>query len=91
MHSRGRHEEPLTALDGPAVAPPTPARVRHVLVNLSNLKHAPTAYPGLVVEWRRTSAGWEALVAHVTEGPAPHLHVSWCRADQLRPVPALGT
>ena len=84
MGQNKRYGDPLTALDPTAVPPPADDRVHHVYVNVSRLKRAPAEYPGLLIDWRRTTRGWEAQVVYVTEvgGTA----VLWCAADQLRPA-----
>ena len=86
MGQNRRYGDPLTALDEPAVSPPPAARVRHVFVNVSRLKQAPAEYPGLLIDWRQTTRGWEAQVAYVVDGDESSLHVAWCAADQLRPL-----
>lgn len=63
---------------------PTPPRTRHVAVNLSGHRRAESAYPGVLIDWRRARSGWEAQVAYVT--PDGTLHVTWCLAEQLRPI-----
>jgi hypothetical protein len=40
-------------------------------------------YPGLVVAWRRTAAGWEAYVAILREGS---VLVTWEKTSDLYPV-----
>lgn len=91
MGHNKRYGDPLTPLDPPAVPVPPRARVRHVVVNLSNIKQAPSAYPGVIVEWRRSTTGWEAQVAYVVDvGTTATLHVTWCRGDQLTPASANG-
>ena len=86
MGQNRRYGDPLTALN-PAPSPSSTGRERHVWLNLSRLKQAPSAYAGLIVDWRRTTRGWEAQVAYVTETAeaAPTLHVTWCPAEQLTP------
>lgn len=88
MGQNRRYGDPLTALDAPAVPPPSPSRIRHVWINLSNLKQAPSIHPGLIIDWRQSERGWEAQVAHVatsTDGTSS-LHVSWVAANKLRPA-----
>lgn len=86
MGQNRRYGDPLTALDPPAIAPPTASRVRHVWVNLSYVEKVDTGYPGVIIDWRRSANGWEAQVAYVTDGKRSTLHVTWCAAEQLRPV-----
>lgn len=87
MGQNRRYGDPLTALDEPAVAPPQTGKVRHVWLNLSRLDRAPSAYPGVIIDWRRTAHGWEAQVAYVTDTTdRTSLHVLWCLAEQLTPV-----
>lgn len=86
MGPNRRYGDPLHALQRDDLTP-RGGPVRHVVVNLSNLERASSHYPGVIIEWRRTSAGWEAQVAYVVdhEGHAT-LHVVWCPAARLRPV-----
>lgn len=87
MGQNRRYGDPLTALNDPAVPPPTAGKIRHVWLNLSNVKRAPSRYAGIIVDWRRTATGWEAQVAYVTNGSdRADLHVIWCEAERLTPV-----
>lgn len=87
MGQNRRYGDPLTALESPAVSPPTAGRVRHVWVNLSRVDRVDTGYPGVIIDWRRTAGGWEAEVAYVTDTTdKTSLHVLWCPASQIRPA-----
>ena len=87
MGQNRRYGDPLTALNPPAVSPPTTGRVRHVWVNLSREEKVDTGYPGVIIDWRRNAHGWEAQVAYVSESiRGVHLHVLWRAAEQLTPA-----
>ena len=65
---------------------PRPKATRHVWVRQEGLQAPPIQ--GFVVEWRRWSYRWFALVLTVhapTEGP-PISVMEWMRAEQLTPV-----
>ena len=55
------------------------ARRRHVWVDCCGGYR----YPGLVIAWRRTAAGWEAYVATLRESS---VLVTWEKATDLHPV-----
>jgi hypothetical protein len=43
--------------------------------------------PGLLLEWRRTAAGWQGLVVHPQpDGPTWSLVEEWLSADRLEPA-----
>lgn len=71
-------------------APDTPARVFHVWVKLD--PDGPRApLPGLVLDWRRTSRGWEAWVVTVESystgtGRGSMVRQGWRSVQQLRPA-----
>jgi hypothetical protein len=79
-------------------APGTPARVFHVWVKL-DLDGPRAPLPGLVLDWRQTSRGWEAWVVTVESystgtGQASMVRQGWRPVTSLRPAtsvpPALG-
>lgn len=84
MGQNKRYGDPLTALDPPAIAPPDRVRPQHVWVNLSNVKHAPALYPGVLVEWRPHARGWEAMCTWVS--PDGGIHIGWLNADKVAPA-----
>jgi hypothetical protein len=49
---------------------------------------APGRWPGLLVEWRRTDAGWQGLVVFVAVlGDRPLQMQDWLDAARLRALP----
>lgn len=84
MGSNQRYGDPMTPLDPLPIGPPPVPRPQHVWVNLSTVKHATAEYPGLLLEWRRTSWGWEALCAWASDEGS--VHFGWVVATKLRPA-----
>lgn len=70
------------------VETPASPQVHHVWVSLtrSGGKREVYSYPGLVLDWRRTNGGWEALVTYVTIEDFQAVHMLWVPAEQLTPV-----
>jgi hypothetical protein len=63
--------------------------IRHVWVKPSAQYGSMTPWPGLLIEWRRNSAGeWLALVAVISGGVGSGFTVQWHKAEQV--VPAKG-
>lgn len=87
MGQNRRYGDPLTALDPPAVPPPSRIRTQHVWVNLSTVKNAPALSPGVLVEWRPCVGGWEAMCTWVT--PQGGIHTAWLAAEKLAPADAV--
>ena len=71
----------------------TPQRVHHVWVKL-DLEGPRSPLPGLVLDWRRTPAGWEAWVVTVESystgtGHGSMVRQGWRPVAYLRPAAAL--
>ena len=67
-------------------APDVPrSRTRHCWV--TGPAEDPGPWPGLVLEWRRGSSGWSALVVYViTNEPAVTTIQTWIPPEHLRPA-----
>lgn len=77
--------------DGAGRLDPVQQPHRHVWVKQTREYGNLTPWPGLLIEWRRDSAGkWFALVAVISGGVGNHLGVSWVAADLLVPAKGLG-
>lgn len=44
----------------------------------------PTEFPGLVLDWKQTPDGWQALTIYVKPGGATH--IEWFDSEHLRPI-----
>lgn len=86
MNATGQDDDPSSGSVEPVVTTPADPRQRHVRVNLSNVAKAAVEYPGVILTWRRTGAGWEAQVAYATTTNESALHVVWAPADRVRPA-----
>jgi hypothetical protein len=73
---------------GPGALPKAPGQVqraRHCWVDSATGDEA--VHAGLVIEWRRRSAGWSALVTYVVDDQgSPVVVTQWLDGALLRPA-----
>jgi hypothetical protein len=59
-------------------------QVRHCWV--TGPAEDPGPWPGLILEWRRDSTGWSALVVYVIAGESATTIQTWVPQTHLRPA-----
>ncbi|MEV0802724.1 hypothetical protein AB0I34_33875 [Kribbella sp. NPDC050281] len=65
--------------------PPPDSRRRHCWVMRTARERGP--WPGLILDWRRTSSGeWQARVVYVPDLRRPESVEGWFAAANLRPL-----
>jgi hypothetical protein len=88
-HGYGTMAERIAATRAAAAAPPVtpaptsrgPGALKHCWVD-----HEHGRLPGLLIEWRRTAAGWQGRVVHPVRDPAG---AGWILVEEWLPAAAL--
>jgi hypothetical protein len=73
---------PAAPAPAPAPAPRGPDALKHCWVD-----HAHGRVPGLLIEWRRTAAGWQGRVVHPVRDPVDG--AGWILVEEWLPATAL--
>jgi len=88
MNKRGGHgygsmaERIAATMAAAAPAPRGPKALKHCWV-----AHQHGRLPGLLIEWRRTAAGWQGRVVHPV--PDPDVPGGWILVEEWLPAEAL--